>query len=137
MPADAADLESAAADYGDEIARTAGGAAILDLVLLGMGPDGHVASLFPAHALLSERDRLVAAVGDSPKPPARRLTLTMPVLTRARRLIIVAFGAAKAAALAEAVADGDSRLPVAIALRESSSALILADQEAGGKIEGQ
>ena len=56
----------------------------LDLVLLGVGPDGHVASLFPGHAALSEEHELVLPIVDAPKPPPRRLTLTLPMLDERR-----------------------------------------------------
>jgi 6-phosphogluconolactonase len=131
MPADALDLSAAADAYALELTRVVGIDAVLDLALLGMGPDGHIASLFPGHPLLAERDRLVAAVLDSPKPPPRRLTLTMPVLARARRVIVVAFGASKAQALREALKDRGSALPVAHVLRLASSSLVLADEAAG------
>jgi 6-phosphogluconolactonase len=137
MPADRADpddeddFEAAADAYSAEIVRVLGPVPVLDVALLGMGPDGHVASLFPGHRLLAEADRMVAAVTDSPKPPPRRLTLTLPVLARARRLIVVAFGRAKADALGEALGGAGSLLPVALLLRRAASALVLADEAAG------
>ena len=136
MPVDG-DLDTAAGAYASELMRVLGASAVLDLVLLGMGPDGHVASLFPGHSVLTERDRLVAAVTDSPKPPPRRLTLTMPALARARRVIVVAFGGSKADALGEAFNQETSPLPVAELLRLSAGSLVLADQQAAARIDGK
>src|SRR4029453_6439066 len=100
---DRPDLAAAADTYTSELMRVLGTEAVLDLALLGMGPDGHIASVFPGHALLAERDRLVSPIFDSPKPPARPLTLTLPVLAKVRRVIVVAFGSSKADALQEAL----------------------------------
>jgi 6-phosphogluconolactonase len=134
MAADVSDLPAAAGDYASQLTRLVGVEAVLDLVLLGMGPDGHIASLFPGHPLLAEREHLVAAVFDSPKPPPRRLTLTMPVIANARRVIVVAFGASKAEALGEALKRQGSSLPVAQVLRSARSSLVLADREAGASL---
>jgi 6-phosphogluconolactonase len=134
MPADEPDLEQAARDYADTIARVVGPAGVLDLVLLGIGPDGHVASLFPGHVLLTETSRGVAAVTDSPKPPPRRLTLTLPLLTTARAVVIGAFGAGKAAIVREAVTDPASRLPAALVARGARRAIWLLDPGAASEL---
>jgi 6-phosphogluconolactonase len=102
-----------------------------DVLLLGVGPDGHVGSLFSDHPALEERSRLVRAVFDSPKPPPRRLTLTLPAFADAL-LVVAAFGASKAPAIHDALKNPASALPVARASRAGSRALFLLDQSAAG-----
>jgi 6-phosphogluconolactonase len=133
MPADAGDIDAAARAYEALLIERLGAPAVLDVVLLGVGPDGHVCSLFPGHALLAEQARFVAPVLDSPKPPTRRLTLTLPALAAARIVVVAAFGRAKSGVVREALNDPGSRLPLALALRRAARALVLLDPDAAGR----
>ena len=133
MPADAPDLDAAARAYEAQLVERLGTPPALDVALLGVGPDGHVCSLFPGHALLRETVRFVAPIEDSPKPPPRRLTLTLAALAAARLLVVGAFGAAKAAVVREAFDDEKSNLPLALALRQAPRSLVLLDPAAAGR----
>lgn len=84
---------------------------VFDLILLGMGPDGHTCSLFPGFPQLDEQDRWVAPVDDSPKPPSRRITFTYPVLNHAHRAAFVLSGEGKQDMLAKVLDEPQLGLP--------------------------
>jgi 6-phosphogluconolactonase len=104
MWVDRADLASAAGSYGEELAAVAGDPVILDLVHLGLGPDGHTASLFPGDPALAVTDRPVTTTG--PHNGYRRMTLTYPVLNRARNVLWFVTGPDKAGVVADLYAGG-------------------------------
>lgn len=113
MPAEGADLDAAARAYEDELRATFGVSGhrppTFDLIWLGMGPDGHTASLFPGSSGLREKERWVVATW-APGPAAWRMTLTFPVLNAAREVMFLVLGADKAPAL-RAVRTGQGDLP--------------------------
>lgn len=94
------DVAGAAAAYGDLL--RAEGSGEFDLVMLGMGPDGHVASLFPGFAQLDVDDTIAVPVRDSPKPPPERVSLTFAALNRSRAVWFLVTGSEKADATARA-----------------------------------
>lgn len=107
------DVEQAARDYERELRASAGDPPVFDLVMLGVGRDGHTLSLPPLCGALSERERLVMALVDPDMDPAvDRVTFTPPVVTAARRVLVIAHGRAKAPAMKAALDDRDDRLRV-------------------------
>ena len=98
-----ADAETAASAYADELRAEGGGE--FDVLMLGVGPDGHIASLFPGHPGLDVTDAIAAAVHDSPKPPPDRVTLTFETLNRSHSVWFLVSGEEKADAVARALAD--------------------------------
>jgi 6-phosphogluconolactonase len=107
MPADESDPDAAAEKYTQEMRRVLGtdGTPAFDLIQLGMGPEGHTASLFPHQASLHEQERLILPVS-VPKPPPPRLTFTPPLLNAAKHVLFLVTGAEKADAV-QAVLEGE------------------------------
>ena len=134
LPADLPDLDQAAAAAERELVGCLGEPPRLDVLWLGVGDDGHVASLFSGSALLDERRRHVAAVRDSPKPPAGRLTLTLAAIAAARLLVVTALGETKAGAVALALRAPSSRLPLALALAAAGRSCLLLDPAAAREL---
>jgi 6-phosphogluconolactonase len=135
MPASTAypDAESAAAGYAAELAGASSG---FDVCLLGIGPDAHVASLFPEHAAL-HADGSVVAVHGSPKPPPTRLSLTMATLCRSDEVWIMASGDSKSHAIRIALSENAGPLQVpAAGARGRQRTLILLDEAAAAQLPG-
>ncbi|MET8337035.1 6-phosphogluconolactonase [Streptosporangium canum] len=130
--------EESAEAYADELRRAArpedhGPAPSFDVMMLGMGPDGHVASLFPGMPALYET-RPVVAVHGSPKPPPTRISLTLPVIQGSREVWLIAAGEEKAGAVRLALSDsGPMQVPAAGA-RGRQRTLFLLDRAAASKI---
>lgn len=129
MPVEAADLEAAARQYALTLQETAGSPPVLDLGHLGLGPDGHTASLVPGDPVLDVTDKDVAMTGIY--QGRRRMTLTYPVLNRARRVLWVVTGSEKVDPLRR-LRDGDVSIPAGRVCSEQ--ALLLADRAAAGHL---
>ena len=104
--------EDAAWLYGLDIVRAIGEDAVFDLVLLGLGPDGHTASLFPGRDETHATAAPVIPVRESPKPPPERVSFSLPLIARGRYTLLLATGEEKRDALRR-VREGDAELPVA------------------------
>ena len=128
MPVEAADLDEAALSYARTLERIAGTPPVLDLAHLGLGPDGHTASLVPGDPVLDVVDRDVALT--DVYMGRRRMTLTYPVLNRSRRTLWVVTGAEKAAML-QCLRAADASIPAGRVRQDG--ALVLADRAAVGE----
>lgn len=105
-----------------------------------MGPDGHCASLFPSHPLLSENAWWISYLTDSPKPPLSRITFTLPLLSSARRLAFICTGSAKSEALANALdlglePEGDGKVPAGKIVLKGHPVVWFVDEEAANGLD--
>jgi 6-phosphogluconolactonase len=130
MPVESQDLQAAVSRYTATLREVAGSPAVLDLVHLGLGPDGHTASLVPGDPVLDVKDAAVALTG--PYQGRRRMTLTYPVLNHARRVLWVVTGDEKAEMLVR-LRDGDRWIPAGRV--RPDYALVLADRAAAAKLK--
>jgi 6-phosphogluconolactonase len=132
------DLDAAALAYEHVLAANAEDddpAPNFDVHLLGMGEEGHINSLFPHTPAVREKTRLVVGVADSPKPPPRRITLTLPAVQRSREVWLVVSGAAKADAVAAAIAGADPvEVPAAGGVGREATVWLL-DAAAAAKLQ--
>src|SRR6266571_361257 len=126
MPVETADLQAAATQYALALREIAGSPPVLDLVHLGLGPDGHTASLVPGDPVLDVVDRDVAVTGGTYQG-RRRMTLTYPMLNRSRRIVWLVTGSEKVDMLARLRA-GDRSIPAGRV--DQARALVLADRDA-------
>jgi 6-phosphogluconolactonase len=138
---DGSDPEAAAARYAAELRRAAqpqdhGPVPAFDVLLLGIGPEGHIASLFPGMPALYD-ERPVVAVRGAPKPPPTRITMTLPAIRRAREVWLLAAGREKAGAVRLALSDaGPVQVPAAGA-RGQQRTLFLLDRSAASQLPPQ
>lgn len=132
-PDDTDSAEEAAQRYEEEL--RVHGADSFDVVLLGVGPDGHVASLFPGHPQQQAREAIAMAVHDSPKPPPTRVSLSAECLSRARQVWFIVSGADKAEAVAKGVAGAPAAESSTDLVRGLEQTLWLVDEAAGARVE--
>jgi 6-phosphogluconolactonase len=123
------DLDGAAKQYAATLAKIAGSPPVLDLVHLGLGPDGHTASLIPGDPVLEVDDVDIAVTGTY--QGRRRMTLTYPIINRSRRILWLVTGDEKAGMLVR-LRDGDASIPGGKISQEK--AFVLADSGAAGRI---
>ncbi|XP_022227501.1 probable 6-phosphogluconolactonase [Drosophila obscura] len=132
-------LDACAADYEARVKVKLGNSASLpqfDLLLLGMGPDGHTCSLFPEQpATLKETSRLVIPIRNSPKPPPERITFTLPLINNARDVAFVVTGASKSDVVKRVFLEQDKQFPAAWVDPTQGQLTLIVDAGAGSQIK--
>jgi 6-phosphogluconolactonase len=133
---DADTVDAAAARYADTIRAT--GHTAFDVLMLGVGPDGHIASLFPGFPQLDVDDAIAVGVTDSPKPPPERVSLTFPALARSQEVWFVVSGSDKAATVGRALATTPPdvhELP-AVGVRGQVATIWFLERESASRVDG-
>lgn len=128
------DLDAAAAAYSETVRSH--GTGRFDVLMLGIGPDGHVASLFPGFSQLDVDDRIAVGVTDSPKPPPERITLTFGALNRSGAVWFVVSGDAKADAVSRALGGADLHQVPATGVRGEDETVWFLDEPAASRLPG-
>jgi len=142
---DGLDIDAAAAAYADELAAfgpaptaatgiLSGEWPSFDVCFLGVGPDGHIASLFPDRAEIGITDRCAVPVHDSPKPPPERITLTRPVINSSKRIWLVLAGTDKASALGLALAGASYHSVPAAGAKGRRRTVFFVDEQAAAAV---
>ncbi|XP_022107539.1 6-phosphogluconolactonase-like [Acanthaster planci] len=134
-------VADAAKDYAAKVSNIPSGGdkfPVFDLLVLGMGPDGHTCSLFPGHQLLKEETLIVAPIDDSPKPPPCRVTLTYPVINSARCAMFASAGAGKADMVQRVLEGSDGEpLPAARVQLKQGTVHWFLDTDAASKLQAK
>jgi len=127
MPADASNLGQAALRY-DEALATELDDGSLDLAILGVGEDGHICSLFPGHIALTQNDLRAVAIEDAPKPPRRRLSLTLRYVLQTKKIWVIAIGPRKLPVLQAAINKTSNSTPLDLVMRQAKDVTVFTDQ---------
>lgn len=133
-------VEEAAKDYAlqvEKVPKNEKGIPVFDLLVLGMGPDGHTCSLFPGHPLLNETELMIAPISDSPKPPPCRVTMTYPVINSSRCALFASTGAGKADNVKKVLEDDASDPLPAARVNPQGEVHWFLDEAAASKLSKQ
>jgi 6-phosphogluconolactonase len=129
----AASVDEGAAAYGEELRSFGSGA--FDVLMLGIGPDGHIASLFPGFPQLDVTDQVAVPVTGSPKPPPERISLTLDALNRSKAVWFLVSGEEKAPAVASALAEGTDFHDIpAVGVQGSEETIWFLDRDAASRL---